>query len=289
MSHRQPLVFVPGNGIPRPVYQKMLVGLSHRFIATGMERLGHDPRFPVTESWPRLIDQLRPYLAAASEPVTLLGHGSGGWLALLAAYRIPELVRSVILLDAHVPSVAQARLLGLAKRLGLGALPAWLCGFQHSPAALDPDCQALYRRFACDPAALPQPPAGSASARREGRRFDREVSRLIRETYPTTVAALVASGPPLDGSGRVVPCGMLVGGRSPAMRRCGLGASRRLVGQHLVEVEGTHLFPLERPLVTAKEVVRLYDRMTGFGYSAGAVPIRHAASAVTARLVHTAA
>ena len=59
MAHRLPLVFAHGNGIPRPVYQKMLVGLSHRFIATGVDRFGHEPAYQVTDSWPRLIDQLR--------------------------------------------------------------------------------------------------------------------------------------------------------------------------------------------------------------------------------------
>ena len=56
MPHRLPLVFAHGNGIPRPVYQKMLIGLSHRFIATGIDRFGHDPQYPVTEAWPSLLD-----------------------------------------------------------------------------------------------------------------------------------------------------------------------------------------------------------------------------------------
>src|SRR5690606_4064026 len=165
MSHRQPLVFVPGNGMARPVYQKMLVGLSHRFVASGMERLGHDPGFPVSDGWPRLVDQLRPYLAAAGRPVTLLGHGSGGWLALLAAYRAPERVRAVILLDAPVPGPAQAWLLACAKRLGLGALPGLACGLDRaSVAELDPDCLPAYRRFACQPKATPRQAAHEPAA-----------------------------------------------------------------------------------------------------------------------------
>ena len=107
MAHRLPLVFAHGNGIPRPVYQKMLIGLSHRFIATGVDRFGHDPAFPVTQSWPRLIDQLRSHILAIGEPVTLLGHGTGGWLSLLAAYRIPELVGAVLMLDSPLTTPAQ--------------------------------------------------------------------------------------------------------------------------------------------------------------------------------------
>jgi hypothetical protein len=56
---------------------------------------------------------------------------------------------------------------------------------------------------------------------------------------------------------------MLVGEQSRVARFCGLAASRRLVGENLVPIEGSHLFPLERPLVTAKEIVRLHDRMVG--------------------------
>ena len=128
MPHRLPLVFAHGNGIPRPVYQKMLIGLSHRFIATGIDRFGHDPQYPVTEAWPRLLDQLRSHISSVGEPVTLLGHGSGGWLSLLAAYRMPELVSAVIMLDAPVPTLRQARLLGLLMQIGMGSIPGAIVG-----------------------------------------------------------------------------------------------------------------------------------------------------------------
>ena len=152
MAHRLPLVFAHGNGIPRPVYQKMLVGLSHRFIATGVDRFGHEPAYQVTDSWPRLIDQLRSHILAIGEPVTLLGHGTGGWLSLLAAYRIPELVSAVLMLDSPLPNLAQAKLLAALKQFGLAHLPGRLFGTSADLQALDPHCQALYRRFGCRPA-----------------------------------------------------------------------------------------------------------------------------------------
>jgi pimeloyl-ACP methyl ester carboxylesterase len=260
MPHRLPLVFAHGNGIPRPVYQKMLIGLSHRFIATGVERFGHDPQFPVTESWPRLLDQLRGHIASVGEPVTLLGHGSGGWLSLLAAYRMPELVSTVILLDAPVPSLRQARLLGLLKQAGLGGIPGRFFVGRADLQNLDPECQSLYRRFGCRPADAAFDATGGGV---EPRRFDPEVVRRLQTTYPIGLAALVAKGPPVAGSGRQIPCGMLVGEQSRVARWCGLAASRRLAGDNLQRIEGSHLFPLERPLVTAKEIVRLHDRMVG--------------------------
>ncbi len=269
MAHRLPLVFAHGNGIPRPVYQKMLIGLSHRFIATGVDRFGHDPQYPVTDAWPRLLDQLRAHIGSIGEPVTLLGHGSGGWLSLLAAYRAPELVSAVILLDSPVPTVRQAHLLALAKRLGVADLPVRFCDNGYDVKALDPECQSLYRRFGSRPSDAAGEHAGAA----EARRFDPEVSRRIQQTYPLALAALVAKGAPVTGSGRTIPCGMLIGEQSRTARWCGLSASRRLTGEHLVRIGGTHLFPLERPLVTAKEVVRLHDRMVGLDPVFGANPM----------------
>jgi pimeloyl-ACP methyl ester carboxylesterase len=260
MPHRLPLVFSHGNGMPRPVYQKMLIGLSHRFIATGVDRFGHDPLYPVTDAWPRLLDQLRGHVASIGDPVTLLGHGSGGWLSLLAAYRMPEMVSAVILLDAPVPTVRQAQLLGLMKQAGLGGIPGRIFGGRHEVRNLDPECQSLYRRFGCRPF---DPAFDAATGSVEPRRFDPVVVRRLQDTYPLGLAALVAKGPPVNGAGRSIPCGMLVGEGSRAARFCGLAASRRLVGDNLVRMEGSHLFPLERPLVTAKEIVRLHDRMVG--------------------------
>ena len=260
MPHRLPLVFAHGNGIPRPVYQKMLIGLSHRFIATGIDRFGHDPQYPVTEAWPRLLDHLRSHISSVGEPVTLLGHGSGGWLSLLAAYRMPELVSAVIMLDAPVPTLRQARLLGLLKQIGMGSIPGRLFGGAGELHNLDPECQSLYRRFGCRPVdAASDSTGGSAGPRR----FDPEVVRRLQVTYPLGLAALVAKGPPVTGAGQAIPCGMLVGEQSRVTRTCGLAASRRLTGDNLVRIDGSHLFPLERPLMAAKEVVRLHDRMVG--------------------------
>jgi pimeloyl-ACP methyl ester carboxylesterase len=275
MAHRLPLVFAHGNGIPRPVYQKMLIGLSHRFIATGVDRFGHDPKYPVSDAWPRLLDQLRAHISSIGEPVTLLGHGSGGWLSLLAAYRAPELVSAVILLDSPVPTVRQAQLMALAKRIGIADLPARFCDNGYDVKDLDPECQSLYRRFG----SRPSDAAGEHAGATETRRFDPEVSRRIQQTYPLGLAALVAKGAPITGSGRIIPCGMLIGEQSRIARWCGLSASRRLTGENLVRIGGSHLFPLERPLVTAKEVVRLHDRMVGLDAALGAASMRKPATA----------
>ena len=263
MPHRLPLVFAHGNGIPRPVYQKMLIGLSHRFIATGVDRFGHDPQYPVTESWPRLLDQLRSHIASIGEPVTLLGHGSGGWLSLLAAYRMPELVSAVILLDAPVPTVRQARLLGLLKQVGPGRPPRPVL---RSAA---PTCRTSIRNASRSTGAsaagppMPRSTAAPAAPRAAPLRY-RMSSGACSSTYPARAwRRWSPRGRRSTAPGGMIPCGMLVGEQSRVARLCGLAASRRLAGDNLVRIEGSHLFPLERPLVTAKEMVHLHDRMVG--------------------------
>ena len=48
-----------------------------------MEAIGTDPRYPVTEGWPHLVEQL---LHSIKEPVFGVGHSLGGYLNFLAGH-----------------------------------------------------------------------------------------------------------------------------------------------------------------------------------------------------------
>jgi len=75
--------------------------------------------------------------------------------------------------------------------------------------------------------------------------FNREIEYRIYRTLPHTVGARVGSGVP-------VPVGFLGGSRSREVRAIGLDATRRIIGDHLLWLDGGHLFPMERPLETAR-------------------------------------
>ena len=99
----------------------MFDALGKRYRVGWIEAIGMDPRYPVTEGWPHLVDQLidtleREYRGA---PVLGVGHSLGGYLSLLAAVRRPELFRAVVLLDAPVIGGLRGRVLGATKRLGI--------------------------------------------------------------------------------------------------------------------------------------------------------------------------
>jgi len=77
--------------------------------------------------------------------------------------------------------------------------------------------------------------------------FDRGTEYRIYRTIPHTIGARVLHG-------ASVPVGFLAGTASREMRHVGVDATRRLVGEHLEWVEGSHLFPMERPIETARAI-----------------------------------
>src|SRR6478735_5803055 len=83
----------------------MLDSLRNRgFDVDAIEKFGHDPKYPVTDNWPNLVQQLadfaRERVEFAGGPVFLVGHSLGGFLSLMCAARHPELARGVVLIDS---------------------------------------------------------------------------------------------------------------------------------------------------------------------------------------------
>ena len=100
----QPLiVFSHGNGFPGSTYRVMLDAIRARgFRVEAIDKFGHDPRYPVTDNWPHLVQQLTDFTTPLTQegPVFLLGHSLGGILSMMVAAKHPELVRGVVLLDS---------------------------------------------------------------------------------------------------------------------------------------------------------------------------------------------
>jgi hypothetical protein len=94
----------------------MLDPLRAQFKVSWIEAIGTDPRYPPTEGWPRLVDQL---IESITEPVCGVGHPLGGYLNYLAAVRRPELFCAIVLLDAPIIGPFRGSMLGATKRLGI--------------------------------------------------------------------------------------------------------------------------------------------------------------------------
>jgi pimeloyl-ACP methyl ester carboxylesterase len=255
------IVFSHANGFPAGTYETLFErwrAAGHRVLA--MPMFGHDPRYPVTSNWPKLRDQLLDYIDDhVAQPAVLVGHSLGGVLSVLAASRRPAAARGVVLLDAPVitgwraHTVRAIKLSGLMKRFSPGRV--------SSRRRYDwPSREAVHLHFAAKPAFARWDPrvladyveAGFAD---QGDRvrlaFDRDIETRIYDTLPHHMGQVLRRHP------LRCPVALVVGTRSAEMRQAGLASVRRLVRDRLIAIEGTHLFPMEKPDATADAVLRL--------------------------------
>jgi pimeloyl-ACP methyl ester carboxylesterase len=253
------LHFSHANGFPAPCYRAFLAPLEARFEIRYLERLGHDAAYLVQDGWHALTDELIAALVAHGRPAVLVGHSLGAYLSLRAAVRRPELVRSVVLLDAPVLSPFKGGAVALLKRLGVADAISPAPGTRRRRREWASPEEALahfrsrpvFRRF--DPRCLlDYVHHGTEQVDGVTRlRFDPEVEYRIYRTMPHDLAR--------DAPLLRVPAGLLVGQRSEIARRVGLGFSRRWmkVGQ----TPGGHLFPFQHPETSAQAVLHMLGEL----------------------------
>jgi pimeloyl-ACP methyl ester carboxylesterase len=263
------LAFAHANSYPAASYQPMLDALAGPFDVHAYPKLGHDPLHPVTDCWPALVREYETWLSAqqaasgAQEPWLLVGHSLGGFLSLLVAARNPQRVRGLILLDSPIVGGWQANLLHVAKLTGLVwyVSPARFANKRRDRFESVADAFAHFRGkgvFAdFSDAALQQYLAAGLVSAKEGVKlaFDRRIEARIYATLPhhmTRVARKLKTIAP------ALPVSFIAGSRSAEVKQVGWRYTRWLVPQERTRiVEGTHLFPLERPLETAQMISEL--------------------------------
>ena len=97
--------FAHANGFPAKTYNKLFSYLENDFDIGFLERHAHNPKFPVTDGWKTLADELKEEIKKRyEEPIIGMGHSFGGVIHLMLAFQNPELYKAVVLLDAMVIS-----------------------------------------------------------------------------------------------------------------------------------------------------------------------------------------
>jgi pimeloyl-ACP methyl ester carboxylesterase len=268
MPHRStlcPIVFSHANSFGADTYRVLFDNLKKRGInAHAINKLGHDPRYPVTNNWPHLVQQLVDFTQSkvneTGGPLVMVGHSLGGFLSLMVASQAPQLVRGVVLLDAPIVGGWRATALDLAKRTRLvGSV---------SPGAVSrkrrqhwPSLEAALAHFKGKKAFAKWHPQVLADYVAFGTReemvngqtqrvlsFEREVETTIYNTLPSNLAAMLKKHPPK------CPATFIGGLRSAEMRQVGMNLTQQVTQGRIMMLDGTHLFPMEKPLVTAAAI-----------------------------------
>ena len=259
------IVFSHANGFPAGVYRRLFeTWRAAGWRVEAVEKYGHDPRWPVTSNWPHLRDQLLQFIHDRTDgPVVLVGHSLGGFLSLLAATRRPEIARAIVLLDSPVIHGWRAKMLQIGKATGVGE--------RFSPGAVSkkrrehwPGRDAALAHFRSKPAFARWDPAvledyidcGTEPAD-GGRRlaFHRDTETRIYNSLPHHLPRLLRTHP------LRCPVAFVGGTQSEELRRAGLGGTHPLVGDRFFWIEGSHLYPMEKPVETANLVLRILSNM----------------------------
>jgi pimeloyl-ACP methyl ester carboxylesterase len=263
------IIFSHGNSFPASTY-KVLFGHLEKlgYNVRAIEKFGHDPAYPVTSNWPHLIRQLADFaakeVAATGQAPLFVGHSLGGFLSLMCAALHPNPggmpVQGVVLLDSPVISGWKAAAVRIAKATRLvGSVPPgavsrkrkneWagkddvLAHFGRKKTFAIWEAQVLrdYVEHGTHDAVTPGHSVRLLS-------FDREVETAIYNTLPHNLDKLLKQHP------LQCPVAFVGGRQSVEIRQVGLAMTKRVTKGRLTMLDGTHLFPMEKPQETSEAV-----------------------------------
>jgi pimeloyl-ACP methyl ester carboxylesterase len=265
------LIFSHGNSFPASTYGVVIASLKNRgFSVKSIEKFGHDDRYPVTNNWPHLVQQLADFaqlcVDKAGQKAWLVGHSLGGILSTMCATHHPDLVRGVVLLDSPVIGGWKATALGAAKASGMvGTISPGKIS-QRRTQSWESE-QAAYDSFKSKRAfalwedqVLRDYIAHGTTTGEDGKRhlsFDRNVETQIYNTLPDILPSLLRRKP------LQCPAAFIGGLQSAELKRTGTELTAQFTKNRMSWIDGTHLFPMEKPLATAALVEGAIKAMGG--------------------------
>ena len=250
--------FAHANGFPAKTYTKLFSFLEDDFEIGYLTRHGHNPQFPVTDNWKFLRDELRAEIERRyTEKIIGVGHSLGGVLHFLVAVEKPELYKQIILLDAPVISRLSSHGLRILKLTRLidrlspsqmtrGRRNLWQTpeeAFEHFKKkpkfeAFDEDVLRDYVRYGTVRTA-------------EGYElfFSPRVEAKIYRTIPHHL-------PGFRGKLKT-PTAYIGGSRSKEGELARLSFMKKHFPVDFYRIEGSHLFPFEKPKETAELIKKI--------------------------------
>ena len=250
--------FAHANGFPAGTYTKLFKFLESDFEIGYLARHGHNPQFPVSDNWKFLKDELREEIRRRyTEKIIGVGHSLGGVLHFLVAVENPELYRQIILLDAPIISRLSSHGLRILKitRLIDRLSPSQMTRFRRNLwnsreeafehfkkkpkfAAFDEDVLRDYLEF------------GTIATEKGFELFfspkiESKIYRTIPHHLPTFRGKLK------------IPTAYVGGTRSKEGELARLSFMKKHFPVDFYQIEGSHLFPFEKPSETAELIKKI--------------------------------
>lgn len=245
--------FAHANSFPAKTYSKLFSYLSDDFEIGYLERHGHNPHFPVTDGWKFLAHELQTEIENLyTQSVIGIGHSLGGILHFLVACEHPELYKAIILLDAPLVSRLSGTALKLLKvtRLADKYSPSRTARFRRNLWQTKDEvfehfrAKTLFRHF--DEDVLRDYANHATIPHEQGFKllFEPKIEAKIYRTIPDSFTKF---------RGKLkVPAAYIGGTRSREARLARLSFMKKNFPFKFHFIDGTHLFPFEKPLETAK-------------------------------------
>lgn len=264
------IVFTHANSFPASTYRVLFKSLRARgYNVKAIEKMGHNPEFAVTDNWPNLVEELVGFTRAVvhkhGESAWLVGHSMGGFLSLMVASRYPELARGVVLIDSPVvggwrstalKGIKASNLVGSVspaalsrqRRISWSSIDEAYAHFRHKKAFAAWDEQVLLDYVT------------HGTEERDGKRvlaFDRAVETSIYNTFPDNANHLLKRHP------LKCPVTFIGGIHSQELKKLGMAQTDKVTRGRTIMLDGSHLFPMEKPLATAAAIEAALRNMAG--------------------------
>lgn len=250
--------FAHGNGFPSLCYLQLLKQLQKSYDYCYIDKIGHDLKFPVTENWHFLVDEILASIKSqADKPVIAVGHSLGGILSFLSAIEAPQLFKAVVMIDSPLLGRFKSSMLRLAKAVGIidRITPAsrtrtrkefWenkeqLVSYLKTRdlfKTFTPECLRDYIDYG-----LKKTEEGYVLG------FDRHIEYLIYRTIPHTL--------PENQGKLLVPTALVYGSKSTVMTSLDVQYMKKYYDISTVKMQGTHMLPFEAPEKVGEQIRRV--------------------------------
>jgi pimeloyl-ACP methyl ester carboxylesterase len=253
--------FAHANGFPSRTYTKLFSCLENDFEINFLERHAHNPTFPVSENWELLKDELHEEIESCyTQPIIGIGHSFGGILHYLLAAENPELYSQIILLDAPIISRISSFALQIGKKINLidRFSPSKMTKFRRN---LWKTREEAFEHFNAKPkfAAFDEDVLrdyiehGTVETERGFELFFKpNIEAKIYRTVPHTL--------PQNRRNVIIPITYIGGTNSREGKLAGVNSMKRIKNLRFEIIEGSHLFPFEKPIETAELIKKIIHR-----------------------------